>query len=155
MSRAVIGVDPGSRRVGVAVSDDGGTIALPHAVLNRSDDDSWLAELVELVRFRKAAEVVVGLPKRLDGSDGREALEARRIAAALHARLGIPVHLLDERFTTKLAEATLRAGQMSARRQRGIVDKVAAAVLLQSFLDSRSQKQPAPGGDDVAGGGRL
>lgn len=151
----MVGVDPGSRRVGVAVSDPGGTFALPLAVLDRGEDGSYLDELVELVRFRRAAEVVVGLPKRLDGSDGREALQARRLAQELQAKLGIPVHLLDERFTTRLAEGKLRAGRVNARRQRGIVDQVAAAVLLQSFLDSRPPPVPqAAGADGVAGGDR-
>lgn len=147
MTRTILGVDPGSRRVGVAVSDAGGTVAFPLAVLERKDDDSYLDELAELARMRKADEIVVGLPTRLDGTEGPEAVEAIRIAGVLRKKLEVPVHLLDERFTTRIAEGAMRASNVSSRKQRPVVDKVAATLLLQSYLDSHpaSEETADPG----------
>lgn len=136
MSRTVIGVDPGSRRVGVAVSDANGTMAFPLTVLERGDDDSYMDELANLVELREATEIVVGLPTRLDGTEGPEAVEAIRIAGLLRRKLDLPVHLLDERFTTRIAQDAMRATNTSSRRQRPVVDKVAATLLLQSYLDA-------------------
>lgn len=142
MSRTILGIDPGSRRVGVAVSDAGGSIAFPLTVLERNDDDSYLDELAELARLREADEIVVGLPTRLDGTEGPEAIEAVRIAGILRIRLGLPVHMLDERFTTRIAQGALRANNVNSRKQKPMVDKVAATLLLQSYLDAHPvQKQ--------------
>jgi putative holliday junction resolvase len=136
LSRTILGIDPGSRRVGVAVSDAGGSIAFPLAVLERKDDDSYLDELAELARMREADEIVVGLPTRLDGTEGPEAIEAVRIAGILRNKLGLPVHMLDERFTTRIAQGALRANNVNSRKQKPMVDKVAATLLLQSYLDA-------------------
>ena len=136
MSRTILGIDPGSRRVGVAVSDAGGSIAFPLAVLERKDDDTYLDELAELARMREADEIVVGLPTRLDGTEGPEAIEAVRIAGILRNKLGLPVHMLDERFTTRIAQGALRANNVNSRKQKPMVDKVAATLLLQSYLDA-------------------
>jgi putative holliday junction resolvase len=141
LSRTILGIDPGSRRVGVAVSDAGGSIAFPLAVLERKDDDSYLDELAELARMREADEIVVGLPTRLDGTEGPEAIEAVRIAGILRNKLGLPVHMLDERFTTRIAQGALRANNVNSRRQKPMVDKVAATLLLQSYLDAHPIKK--------------
>lgn len=143
MTGAVLAIDPGSRRVGVAVSGPGAGIALPLAVVARTGDDSYVDELVRLAREREASEIVVGLPRRLDGSEGAEAREARALAGRLQDLLGVPVHLVDERFTSKISESALRSARVSTRKQRPVVDKIAATVLLQGFLDSRNPK-PGP-----------
>ncbi len=140
MARTVLAIDPGSKRVGVAISDPGGTFALPLVVVDRSSDDSYIDRLVELATSRGVDEVIVGLPLRLSGSEGREVDEARALAEALHRRLGVPVHLVDERLTTRQAEASLAGAGVRSRAQRGLIDQVAAAVLLQGFLDSRVPK---------------
>lgn len=142
MSRTILGIDPGSRRVGVAVSDAGGSIAFPLAVLERKDDDSYLDELADLARLREADEIVVGLPTRLDGTEGPEAVEAVRIAGILRNKLGLPVHMLDERFTTRIAQGALRANNVNSRKQKPMVDKVAATLLLQSYLDAHPIQKP-------------
>lgn len=148
MTGVVLGIDPGSRRVGVAVSDRLASIALPLTVIQRNDTNAYIGELVDLARLRETAEIVVGLPKRLDGSDGPEATKARALAEILHERLEIPVHLLDERFTSKISESALRSMNVSSRKQRQGTDKIAATVLLQSFLDSRkSREQPTTHGE--------
>jgi putative holliday junction resolvase len=140
LTKAVLGIDPGSRRIGVAVSDPAGRIALPLTVIERGSGDAYLAELADLARQRQATEIVVGLPRRLDGSEGPEAKEARELAERLRALLELPVHLVDERFTTKISESAMRSAQVSTRKGRPVVDKIAATVLLQGFLDARSAK---------------
>jgi putative Holliday junction resolvase len=140
MARTVLAIDPGSKRVGVAISDPGGTFALPLVVVDRSGDDSYVERLAELAASRGVDEVIVGLPLRLSGAQGPEADEARALAEALHSRLGVPVHLVDERLTTRQAEASLAGAGVGSRARRGRIDQVAAAVLLQGFLDSRVPK---------------
>ena len=144
MTKAVLGIDPGSRRIGVAVSDPAAKIALPVTVIQRGSDDAYLAELAEVARQRQATEIVVGLPRRLDGSEGPEAKAARALAERLQELLELPVHLVDERFTSKISESAMRSAQVSTRKGRRVVDKIAATVLLQGFLDARSTKPDLP-----------
>ena len=134
-----LALDLGSRRIGVAVSDPSGTLATPLAVLQRArsqeaDHDAVAA----LVADTGAERVVVGLPLSLDGSAG----PAVRLVVAevehLRARLPVPVVCHDERFTTVSADRSLVAAGMRAPERRRVVDKVAAAVLLQSWLDQRA-----------------
>lgn len=135
----VLGVDLGSRRIGLAVSDPGGTIALPHDVLARSGDaHADHGAIVAAAREAGATTIVVGLPRSLSGRDGPAAREARREADVLRelaARDGIDVELHDERLTTVIAQQQMRAGNVRRRSRRDTVDKVAAAVMLQSWLD--------------------
>ena len=140
MARTVLAIDPGSRRVGVAISDPGGTFALPLVVIERSSDDSYIDRLAELAASRGVEEVIVGLPLRLSGSGGPEVDDARALAETLQGRLGVPVQLVDERLTTRQAEASLAGAGVRSRARRGRIDQVAAAVLLQGFLDSRVAK---------------
>lgn len=136
----VVGVDLGSRRVGVAVSDPTGTLASPHLVLERSGDVAAdHRRLAEVVAELGAERVVVGLPLSLDGGSGPAAQAAAAEADAIAAVVGVPVETYDERLTTVYAQQALRAGGTSARRQRGVIDKAAAAVLLQSWLDTEGR----------------
>jgi putative Holliday junction resolvase len=134
----VVGLDLGSRRIGVAASDTGGRLALPHGVLERAGrPEEDRDRLVRLVAELGAQLVVVGLPVSLDGSEGPAARQARAEAQALAERLGVPVVTHDERLTT--AEAQRRLGEAGAglRSRRRSADRVAAAIMLQSYLDSR------------------
>ena len=136
----VVGLDLGARRIGVAVSDATGTIASPHAVVDRSgrraDDHRRLAQLVADLG---AERVVVGLPLSLSGDAGPAARAALEEVEALTPVMGVPVETHDERLTTVSAERALRAGGTRARARRAVVDKVAAAVMLQAWLDGRSR----------------
>lgn len=138
----VLGVDLGTRRIGLAVSDPSGTIALPHQVLARTgDDDADREAIVAVARDAGAMTIVVGLPRSLSGRDGPAAGATRREVAALRdvaARDGIAVELHDERLTTVIAQQQMRAAEVPKRARRGTVDKVAAAVMLQSWLDGRA-----------------
>jgi putative Holliday junction resolvase len=133
-----LGLDLGSKRIGVAVSDRSGTIASPLVVLarsgRRSDDHRRIAALVA---EEEAEVVVVGLPLSLDGSAGRAARDAIAEAEQLASVVGVPVETQDERLTTVSADRVLLERGMRAEDRRRVVDKVAAAVLLQAWLDGR------------------
>jgi putative Holliday junction resolvase len=142
-----LGIDLGSRRIGIAVSDSAGTMALPRATVTRSGDiEVDHRRLVELAVEEEASVVVVGLPLSLDGSRGRAALSAEEEAAALATLLeghGIGVELFDERLTTVSAHQALAAGGTRERDRRGVVDKAAAAVMLTAWLEGRRGGSPS------------
>jgi putative Holliday junction resolvase len=131
-----MGLDYGTRRIGVALSDPLGITAQPHEVLDARDPD-LAAKLRRLVEEQDIELVVVGLPLNLSGDDTPSTAGARRLAELVAEATGRPVHMADERFTTKTAEQALIAGEVRRKRRRQLVDKVAAAVMLQSFLDGR------------------
>lgn len=135
----VLGVDLGSKRVGLATSDRSGTIATPLSVLQRSGSmASDHKELARIVAEEEAEAVVVGLPLNMDGSEGSAARSARIEAERLATVVGVPVFVHDERRTTVEADRVLMERNMNAQARRGVIDKVAAAVMLQSWLDARA-----------------
>lgn len=136
MMARILGVDLGTRRIGVAISDSKGTVATPYAVLERTNDEADAKAVVELAHGEGARQIVLGLPLTLEGERGDAALVAEAFAAKIR-QAGGRVKMWDERLTTKEAEKKLRARGMRSRAQRAIVDKLAAAVLLQSFLDAK------------------
>lgn len=132
----VLGVDPGTRRVGIALGDTETRVATPLTVLERGrDPSSYRRCLVALADEWEVGLVVVGLPITLAGDHGRAAAEAEAEAAALGGVLRVPVTLYDERLTTATAHRSLQEQGLDSRARRGKVDAVAAAVLLQSWLD--------------------
>jgi putative Holliday junction resolvase len=134
-----LGVDVGTVRVGLAGSDETGTIASPlRTVPRRPVARLWL-EVQEVVDERLPECIVVGLPRRLDGSEGESAADARLVADQLRARTGLPVEMWDERFTTAAAERSLIAAGRRRAQRRQSIDAVAASLLLQSWLDSRAK----------------
>jgi len=147
MSQTVIALDPGTKRVGVAISDPEGKIALPHAVLPQGPQ--FIDELAKLASERQVSRIVIGLPRRTSGEEGPEAATARQLAADVERKLGIPVSLYDERFTTKAAASELTRANLSVRKQRKVIDKVAATLLLQSYLDSGAGGVAAAQGYDL------
>jgi putative holliday junction resolvase len=139
-----LGLDLGSRRIGVAVSDRSGTVASPLTVVHRSGSHAADHERIRaLVAEEEAERVVVGLPLSLDGSAGPAAQAATAEAAELASVVGVPVDTFDERLTTVTAERALMEQRMRAEARRRVVDKVAAAVMLQAWLDRRAHGQPA------------
>jgi putative Holliday junction resolvase len=136
----VLAVDPGSRYVGVAISDPGRVIAQPLDRL-RADPGETLAErLLALARAQEADEFVVGLPRRLDGSSGPEAQAARRLAEELRSLSGFRVTLIDERLTSVAAERALLATGETRARRRELSDQVAAALILQHHLAAEARR---------------
>lgn len=130
----MVGVDLGTRRIGVAVSDAGGTVATPYAVLTRTNDDEDAAAIADICLLENAKTVVLGLPLSLDGSKGDMAAVSEAFAGKLRSA-GMRVRLHDERLTTVEAEKKLKERGMKGKQRRSVVDKVAAAVMLQAFLD--------------------
>ena len=145
MSPRTLGVDPGRRRVGLAIDDEAsGAMAMPHGTVERGIDDVEAAKKVRAaVADLELEAVVVGLPLRLDGTEGTAARRARSFGAALEKALGVAVTFWDERLTTVAAERTLREMGVRGRAQRGVVDETAAAILLQSYLDAREYRRRA------------
>ena len=133
----VLAVDPGSRRVGIAVSDPTGTIAQPLPTVAAEPYATLVSRLAALAGEKEAARIVVGLPRRLDGSYGPEAKAARELAAALRQASGLPVELVDERLTTVAAERAMISGGIKRAKRRATIDGVAATLLLQSHLDRK------------------
>ncbi|MFS8570424.1 MAG: Holliday junction resolvase RuvX [Thermaerobacter sp.] len=152
----VLALDLGRRRVGVAVSDPLGQTAQPLTVLDAGDDQRLAGEVAHLCRQYEVDTLVVGLPLNMDGTAGPEAQRARRLAQRLREQLGLPVVEWDERLSTAAAERMLVAADLSRARRRRVRDKVAAAVILQSYLDSRARRvtrDGAPAEDAPAAGG--
>lgn len=133
---AVVGVDLGSKRIGVAVATSG--VATPLEAIERTADTPDASRIAAIAAERGATRAVVGLPLRLDGSEGEAAAGARRFGDALRAA-GLEVVLWDERLTTVEAERSLKAAGAGGRRRRRVVDRTAAAVILQAYLDAQSR----------------
>jgi len=128
VSGRVLAVDYGTVRIGLAVSDPLGATAQPLDVVSDVED------VIERARELEVAEIVVGLPLRMSGEAGPEAEAVKEFAREVEEASGITVHLWDERLSSVEAERVMGA---TARKRRGSVDKVAAAIVLQSFLDAR------------------
>lgn len=136
-----LGIDLGSRRIGVAVSDATGTLASPHEVVARSGDRARDHHtLVEMALELGAERIVVGLPLSLDGSIGPAARAVLEEVDELAATTAVPVETYDERLTTVTADRTLREQGRKGRDRRQVIDMVAAAVLLQAWLDGRDRR---------------
>jgi putative Holliday junction resolvase len=133
----ILAVDPGSKRVGLALSDPTATIAQALTTLAAEPAATLAARIVEVAKANEAARIVVGLPKRLDGSRGPEAKAAQALADAIRKESGLPVEMVDERLTTVAAERSLIAGGMRRDKRRLSVDRVAATLMLQAHLDRR------------------
>lgn len=134
----VLAIDLGDVRVGLAMSDALGVTAQPYETLQRRGSRQDLDRIVGHVRRHDVQRVIVGLPLLMSGEEGSRAHGARAFAARLAARLGeVPVELWDERLTTVQAERALVSGDVRRRKRREVVDRMAAVLILQNWLDSR------------------
>lgn len=153
MNRRLMGVDYGSRRAGVAMSDPTGTLASPHSHIEHRGLADLVERLADLARREGATGVVIGDPRHMTGAASAGSQAVAELAVALAARLGLPVWLWDERLSTVTAESKLReAGSPSGRRgrpqgreRRQRLDRVAAALILQGFLDAYRDRALPPG----------
>ncbi len=138
----ILGIDLGERRVGVAVSDPTGSIAQPLPTLSRRAGKRMpLATLRDLAEQYEVQGIVVGLPLAPSGDDTEWTRTVRQAASDLEQRSGVPVHLVDERFTSKAAERAVRGLGLpkNKREEKGRVDAAAAVLILQSWLDARAR----------------
>jgi putative Holliday junction resolvase len=143
----VLGVDLGSKRIGLAISDEDGEFAFPAGVLESRGRRRDIAALRELVAERGIARAVVGLPVHMDGRRGPEAEKASEFARALSTAAGIPVETLDERWTSQEAERLMQGTSKKRRREKrsqGAVDELAASILLRTYL-ARMERDIAAG----------
>jgi len=132
----ILGIDYGEARTGLAVSDPSGILASPVAVLQGMGRKKLTAAIAELAREKSAEKIILGLPLRTDGTKGDKALACEALAARLRAQTSLEVVLWDERFSTVMAHQHLRASNVRAKDRRGVVDAVAAVIILQSYLDA-------------------
>lgn len=139
----VLALDIGEKRIGVAVSDTEGRVAMPLRVVDARRALGDGAELVRMAQDYEVDRLVVGLPIGLDGVEGRQAARVRRDAERLARFLRLPVDYVDERFTSAEAERRMRETGADSRAMRGSIDMVAAAVLLQAYLDARREDEDA------------
>ena len=144
-----LGLDLGSKRIGVAVSDGEGLVATPLKVVQRTGDRrAEHRAIASLVREWEVEVVVVGMPYSLDGSRGPMALRMGAEADEMGDRLGVPVETYDERLTTVTAERSLREQDLRGPERRRVVDMVAATVMLQAWLDGRRARSGEPVADE-------
>ena len=133
-----MGLDVGSKRIGVAVSDPLGITAQGLDTIQRRNKRQDFEELARVLREYNVQEIVVGYPLRLSGSEGVQSEKMRQFADELRHRFQLPVHLWDERLTSRQANRILRDADLSIRKRSQAVDRMAAVLILQSWMDSRA-----------------
>ena len=139
----IMGIDYGDRRIGIAISDETGILASGVETIrwNGVDPEWALARICTLAAERGVGEIVMGLPRRTDGRSGASEEKASAMADVLAARTGLPVMRRDERYTTVIASRMMHETGTRQRDRRGIIDQVAATVILQEVLDERRRSQ--------------
>ena len=135
-----MGIDVGEKRVGVALSDEYQVIASPHSAVDRGPGE--FEALASLARQYGVTELVAGLPTGMSGREGPQAADVRTFAAAVAENLDLPLYFWDERLTTVQAERSLVESGHRRQRRKHLVDAVAAALMLQNFLDARAARRP-------------
>jgi putative holliday junction resolvase len=130
-------MDVGARRIGLAVSDPLGITAQGLDTIQRQNKRGDFAQLERVIREHKVAEIVMGLPLRMSGSEGIQAEKMQAFAEEIRRRFKLPVHLWDERLTSAQANRLLRETEMSIKRRGAVVDQMAAVLILQSWMDAR------------------
>ena len=139
-SARVLGLDVGSKTIGLAVSDPLGITAQGLPTLRRRNKRTDLGELQRLIQHYEISEIVVGLPLRMSGAEGTQAERMQLFAEELRQKFGLPVHLWDERLTSAEANRVLRDSEMSIKRRGEVVDRLAAVLILQSWMDCRDME---------------
>jgi putative Holliday junction resolvase len=134
----ILGLDFGSRRIGVAICDELGMTAQGVAVIVRRNREADIEAIDEMVRRHGVERIVIGYPLRLDGSEGIQCEKINRFIRRLEARLSLPVIRWDETLSTSEAQELLRQGGVRREKRKGIVDRVAASIILQGYLDAKA-----------------
>ncbi len=144
MIGAALGIDLGDRTIGLAVSDGLGLTAQGLDTLERHGGQRDVDALRAVCAEREIARIVVGLPRNMDGTEGPRALKTRAFAARIHEALQLPVFLWDERLTSAEAERLLIAADVSRKKRAAVIDKLAAQLILQGWLDSGGPETEVP-----------
>jgi len=135
----ILAVDYGEKRIGLAVSDELGITASPLMTLARRSDDETVRQIAQLASKLRVTQIVVGLPRRTDAQEGEMERKVKAFAEKLRQAVSVPVVLFDERFTTRIAEQVLLEADLSRRKRKQVRDRLAAVILLQSYLDSQRE----------------
>lgn len=135
-----LGIDYGVKRIGLAFGDDVGVATPLPAILEAAGEARW-KKIGEVIRARRATDLVVGYPFNMDGSIGFKAKEVDAFAAELKARFGLPVHLVDETLTSYAAESSIKKKDRRGVRDSGLIDSRAATIILQDYLDQQIPPQ--------------
>ena len=133
----ILAVDYGEKRIGLAVSDELGITASPLMTLARRSDDETVRQIAQLASKLRVTQIVVGLPRRTDAQEGEMERKVKAFAEKLRQAVSGPVVLFDERFTTRIAEQVLLEADLSRRKRKQVRDRLAAVILLQSFLEAQ------------------
>lgn len=135
-----LGLDLGSRTLGIALSDSTGLIASSHSIIRHQEEyDKLVLEIEKLVFDYKVEEIVLGYPKNMNNSIGEKAILSEKFRGMLEEKLHIPVHLMDERLTTKQAQDILITNNTSRKNRKKVIDSLAATIILQSYLDQKEK----------------
>lgn len=131
----ILGLDVGTKTIGIAVSDPLGITAQGVTTIRRTALEADLRELLGLIDLYNASLLVVGYPRNMNGTVGDQARYVERFVEAVRAATPVPIELVDERLTTRIAQQAMIMGNVKAERRRQIIDQQAAAVILQGYLD--------------------
>jgi len=137
-TRRILGLDVGSKTIGMAVSDPLGISAQGLETMRRRNKRSDFEQLERILQQYDVGEIVVGYPLRLSGAEGTQSEKMREFAEGLRKRFNLPVHLWDERLTSAQANRVLRESEMSIKRRGEVVDRLAAVLILQSWMEARN-----------------
>lgn len=136
-----LGLDLGSRTLGIAISDPLGVVATSYQTLSHHEEyDKLLIEVRDIVRSEKIGAIVLGFPKNMNNTIGPKGILSINFQEKLKKKLSIPIYLQDERLTTKQAEDVLIKANTSRKKRKKVIDKMAATIILQSFLDKKGNK---------------
>lgn len=133
----ILAVDLGRSRTGIAVSDIGESFAFPRDCIKEKDTEALVEKICEVAVNERVKQIVVGLPKNMDGSLGEKAQECTEIADKIKSASGLPVDMYDERCTTVIAHNMLRGNGLKEKKHKDIVDSAAAVLILESYMQSR------------------
>ncbi len=133
----ILGLDVGSKTIGLAVSDPLGITAQGLETIRRKNKRTDLEQLARIVRDYEVSEIVVGYPLRLSGAEGTQSEKMQHFAEDLRKQFGLPVHLWDERLTSSQANRILREADLSIKKRAGAVDRMAAVLILQNWMEAR------------------
>ncbi|NLM51192.1 MAG: Holliday junction resolvase RuvX [Clostridiaceae bacterium] len=133
----VLGIDYGEARCGISVSDPLGITAQPLTTISEKDFSKQIEKIIEIAKEQNVSEIVVGLPKNMNGTLGERAEKSMEVAKILEEKTGIKTILWDERLSSASAHRALEEGLVSGKKRKGLVDKIASSIILQSYLDSK------------------
>lgn len=135
----IMGLDVGEKRIGIALSDEMGWTAQAHSVLTRTNLEEDLQKIIDICKENEVTEIVVGLPKNMNGTLGPKAIEIQEFGDSLKKASSLPIIFYDERLSTVSAEKLLIKADVSRQKRKQVIDKIAAANILQTYLDGRKK----------------